>query len=298
MYNIDKTEVRRYVSSTAVGATAKSLRDIAEAGTKEYVIIHKDLRRLKSYLKSDLDLAIGQIVVVVGRCGRPDRHMQLVGFVHDGRGDVHAVVREEGSPIVEMVHYSYIDPLDKVIPSFNLSDIMACRPCEDYPQSWVEGLLAGRQTVTAKDLAKTPIASGTQIWILVALLSERRQRLAAVDFATRISHLLMDERSHEAIRVARRFAFGLATDVERQAAQTAALGTVGYVHYTAAYTVAHNAHTAAQTAAGQAVACITASADAERAWQLSRLVEWHDQGDELEAEHRRIADTNMTPTTT
>lgn len=112
MTDINKLEVCMYVNPAAVDVTTKSLQNIAGAGVKEYETIHKDLRRLKNYLKSDLDLAIDQIVVVVGRDGRPDRHMQLVGFIHDGHRDVHIVVREKGSPIVEMVHYCRIDPIE------------------------------------------------------------------------------------------------------------------------------------------------------------------------------------------
>jgi hypothetical protein len=52
--------------------------------------------------------------------------------------------------------------------------------------------------------------------------NERTARLFACDCAERVLHLTTDERSHEAVRVARRYAVGDATDEELDAAWASA----------------------------------------------------------------------------
>lgn len=66
------------------------------------------------------------------------------------------------------------------------------------------------------------------IWCLRALGPEHHgwMRHYAVDCVERVAHLLTDERSREALRVARRYADGLATDAELAAAYANAAAAV------------------------------------------------------------------------
>jgi hypothetical protein len=88
-----------------------------------------------------------------------------------------------------------------------------------------------------------------------------------------------DPRCWEAVRVARRYAEGKATDAERAAAGTAARDAAGTAAGTAAWAAARDAAgTAAGTAARDAAwtaagtAAGTAARDAERGWQYRQLL--------------------------
>ena len=90
--------------------------------------------------------------------------------------------------------------------------------------------------------------------------NDRTARLFTCDCAERIVHLVGDERSVEAIKVARRYANGEATDKERAVAQDAAR----------AARVARAARAVAQDAVWEA------AWEAERKWQTKRLFEYLD----------------------
>ena len=90
------------------------------------------------------------------------------------------------------------------------------------------------------------------LWCLRAVDGyDKEKRLFAVFCAKQVEHLLTDERSEEAIRVAEQFANGKATEEELKVAYVAA--------YSAAYKAAHAAAAAAADAAADAA---DAAADA------------------------------------
>jgi hypothetical protein len=115
----------------------------------------------------------------------------------------------------------------------------------------------------------------------------------AVDCVKRVAHLLTDERSHKALRVARQHAIGKATDEELAAARVAARVAAMDVATTASWSAASAAATAAsmdvECAAWEAASAAATDAwaawaaawdawdawaaawDAERAWQTDRL---------------------------
>ena len=121
----------------------------------------------------------------------------------------------------------------------------------------------------------------------------RTARHFACDCAERVLHRIADPQAAEAVRVARRFADGLATGQELAAAREAAWATawtawtvagtaVGAAAWAAAWAAARAAgavvgaatHAAAEAAAAAARAAAAAAGDAERMWQIQRLMEY------------------------
>jgi hypothetical protein len=108
-----------------------------------------------------------------------------------------------------------------------VDDIMAARPCDDYTREVVADLVG--DGITAAQCAALDIPIEDSLWALIMVwLEDRQRRLLAADCAERA--LLReraagrepDERSWKAIRVARAYARGGATDEELAAARDAA----------------------------------------------------------------------------
>ena len=101
--------------------------------------------------------------------------------------------------------------------------------------------------------------------------TERTARLFACDCAERVVHLTNDQRSQDAIHVARRYAMGEATEEELDAAFDAARDAAGYAAFAAAFAAARAAvRDAAWDAAWYA------ARDKEIKWQTKRLFEYLD----------------------
>ena len=107
--------------------------------------------------------------------------------------------------------------------------------------------------------------------------NDQTERLFACDCAEAVVKLAKDERSANAIRVARRFAFGLATGTERDAARAAARDAAWDAARAAARDAAWAAAWDAAWAAARAAAGDAAWAAAwaaERDWQTKRLLRY------------------------
>jgi hypothetical protein len=112
------------------------------------------------------------------------------------------------------------------------------------------------------------------IWCLRAMPEhDVLWRHYAVDCAERVAHLLTDDRSREALRVARRYAMGQATEEELAAARKAADAAweAAYAAWDAADAARAAARKAADAAWAAAGAALAAAGAAEKAWQAARL---------------------------
>jgi hypothetical protein len=109
------------------------------------------------------------------------------------------------------------------------------------------------------------------LWCLRSVPEHNRLwRHYAVDCAEQVKHLMTDPRSHEALRVARLYADGLATDEELAATRAAARDATGDAAWAAARAAARDAARDAAWAA---------TGDAARDWQRARLVEYITTGE-------------------
>jgi hypothetical protein len=108
-----------------------------------------------------------------------------------------------------------------------VDDIMASEPCDDYTRQRVSDLVG--DGITAAQCATLDIPIEDRLWGLInAWMDDRQRRLLACDCAERALLLERDagrepdKRSWEAIRVARAYAWGGATDEDLAAAWYAA----------------------------------------------------------------------------
>ena len=135
------------------------------------------------------------------------------------------------------------------------------------------------------------IVSRNELW------TEQTARLFACDCAERVLNLANDERCDGAVRVARRYALGDATNDELRAARNAAWNAARYAAWASAMNAARNAARDAAWNAARKASLDTAGAaaksaawdaagaaawSAERAWQTELLFEY--------LEGRRTAD--------
>jgi len=100
--------------------------------------------------------------------------------------------------------------------------ILSWSPCPEYPESRVRQLVGAG--VTPRQVAEADLPAEDRYWVLCHLLSPEDQRLLAAAVAERalMAAGVTDSRSWEAIRVARLFAMGEATEAELDAAWAAA----------------------------------------------------------------------------
>lgn len=107
----------------------------------------------------------------------------------------------------------------------SIDQILSMPRCDDYPDSRVRELFAGRAAVTIEEIALAPIPAKDRVWVLIQLLDERRQRLFACDCAERAltrkrtPWFEPDVRSFRVVDVARAYARGLAPAEELDAAR-------------------------------------------------------------------------------
>jgi hypothetical protein len=147
-----------------------------------------------------------------------------------------------------------------------VSDIMDARPCSDYPRSRVDKLWAGRESLTPREIAALEIQVQDRLWALIkCCLDGRQRRLFACECAERALTLIdnPDPRSVEAIRVARAYAVGEATDQQLAAARAEA--------WDAAWDAASSAARAEAWDAASSAAWDAASAEA---WDAASSAAW------------------------
>ncbi len=146
--------------------------------------------------------------------------------------------------------------------------IIALGPCDSWDRARVDRYFGERRFVLhTTALRDQSIHIDDRIWLAIALLSDRSQRLFACDCAERALNRERevgrepDERSWDAVAVSRHYADGLATDDELTAARDAA--------WDAAWAAAGSAARDAARAAASAAAW-----DAEKRWQIERALEY------------------------
>jgi hypothetical protein len=164
-----------------------------------------------------------------------------------------------------------------------VDDIMAAGPCSLYPRERVVDLWAGRESLTAREIANLKIPVLDRLWaIILCCLDDRQRRLFACDCAERALALVkdLDLRSVEAIRVSRLYAVGEATG-EQLAAAMAVAGAAARAaaRDVARYEARAAAWYAAMAAAGDAAwyaAWYAAWAAAwDVAWDAARDAAWY-----------------------
>jgi hypothetical protein len=159
-----------------------------------------------------------------------------------------------------------------------LNKIRANSPCADGWKKLLTNL--GKTEADDKPLPLTTILESNglddAIWCFRAVDGRDREvRLFAIACARRVQHLTADKRSLNALDVAERFANGLATKAELDAAWDAASAAARAAARAAASAAAWDAASAAARAAASAAARVAASAaawDAARA--AARVAAW------------------------
>ena len=143
--------------------------------------------------------------------------------------------------------------------------IMSASPCAEYSRSRVEDLWAGREALTAREIAGLEIPADDRLWALISCcLDDRQRRLFACDCAEIALGLVThpDPRSIESIRVARLYAVGEATAEQLSAAWAAAWAADRGAARASAWASAWDARAAARDAARSAAR----AADWASAW--------------------------------
>ena len=167
-------------------------------------------------------------------------------------------------------------------PSLTWEQIKALHPCDQRIRSVRAKIKAAwpddyqTRAMTLADADKAGVGFDDLIWI-AGRYDERKARLFACDCAARVSHLAVDPRSHEAIRVTRLFARGEVGSERLAAANDAAGAAANDAAGAAARSAARyaaGAEAAARSASAYAAGAEAAAWDAEKKWQKERLIEW------------------------
>ena len=160
---------------------------------------------------------------------------------------------------------------------YSVADILAWHPCERYTEQSLGEMFGRRKSVSLIEILSADISDDDAIWAACHAMDERQRRLFACECAESVLHLANDPRSTEAVRVARLYAYGMATDAEldaawaaaRDAAWAAAGAAAGASAWDAAWAAAGAAARAADRAAWDAA--WDAGADAwDAAWDAAR----------------------------
>ena len=142
---------------------------------------------------------------------------------------------------------------------FTIDDIRSWHPCYDPSRHLPEGWSGDAFDI----LRMESIPAEDRLWVVCRenVIDARTLRLFAVSCVRQVQHLLMDQRSHDAIVVAERFANGKAGAAELAAARAAAAAAAaaGAAAVAAAWAAA-----AAVAAAWDAAAARDAAGDAAR----------------------------------
>jgi len=172
--------------------------------------------------------------------------------------------------------------MDKI--TFTLARIKAHKPCKDGYKELCANLGGirkyGKDTpITLRQLYESNGHDDT-LWCLRTTPKETQNlwRHFAVDAASLVEHLITDERSKNALVVARKYADGKATDVEMAAAWAAAWAAAGDA-----------ARAAARAAAGDAAWAAARDAARDAAWAAARDAARDAAGDAARAAARAAA---------
>ena len=157
-----------------------------------------------------------------------------------------------------------------------VDQIMAWGPCSPYTDARVRELVG--DGLTPREIAALDIPPEDRFWALTNLLDERDCRLLACDIAESVVHFTGDDpRCVDAIRISRRYAFGLADHDELSIARAAARASAcdaTWAAVDAARATADAAWAAARTTAASAwpawAAVAAARATADAAWAAAR----------------------------
>ena len=155
-----------------------------------------------------------------------------------------------------------------------LDGIMALHPCADYPRDRVAQLMAGRESVTARDVLGASIPAEDKLWLVLReeILDARTLRELACDFAqAALDAYGGDEKSQQAIDLALGAAAGV-VDASTLEAAWAAAGEAAWAAEAAAREAARAAG-AARAAAG-AAAWEAAREAARAAWAAAGAAAW------------------------
>ena len=150
---------------------------------------------------------------------------------------------------------------------YTIKGILAWNPCERYTEEYLRELMGRRESVSLIEILVADISSEDAVWAACHAMNDRQRRHFACDCAESVLHLANDPRSSEAVRVARLYADGRATDDELAAAWAAARDAARDAARAAAWAAAW----AAASAAARAAAWDAAWAAAwDAAWDAAR----------------------------
>ena len=187
------------------------------------------------------------------------------------------------------------------LPTISLDQVLARGPCPDWPESRIRELAATRESWTALDVLRCRrIPHEDRLWLVLhtGVIPDHEQRLFTVICAERALRRERragrepDPQSWEVCRVVRRWLDGSATNEELRAATaeaataTAATATNEELRAATAAWAAWAAWAAEATAAwaaaaeaAEAAAALAAARDAERRWQVRRLIRLLETGE-------------------
>jgi hypothetical protein len=104
-----------------------------------------------------------------------------------------------------------------------VDQVMAWHPCANYTREVVAELFAGRDALTARDIAALDISAEDRLWALLhpEFLTEAEMHEAACVYAEKVVHLCDDPRARAAIDAKRAWLRGEISDDELAAARAA-----------------------------------------------------------------------------
>ncbi len=157
--------------------------------------------------------------------------------------------------------------------TITMEDVLEWGPCTEYDLALLKALADGRRSLTPLEVLALDILIADRLWVVLReeLLPAKQLRLFACRCADRafrterVAGREPDERSVNAVRIARRFAAGKATDTELAAAWAAAGAAAWAAAGAAAGAAARAAARAAAGAAARAAAGAAAGAAARAA---------------------------------
>ena len=150
---------------------------------------------------------------------------------------------------------------------YTIKGILAWNPCERYTEEYLRELMGRRESVSLIEILAADVLAEDAVWAACHAMNDRQRRHFACDCAESVLHLANDPRSSEAVRVARLYADGRATDDELAAAWAAARD--------AARDAARAAAWAAAWAAASAAARAARAAAWDAAWDAARAAAWN-----------------------
>jgi len=142
---------------------------------------------------------------------------------------------------------------------YTIKDILAWDPCERYTEESLKKMMGRKKSVSLIEILAADISDEDAVWAACKAMSDRQRRHFACDCAESVLHPSNDPRSSEAVRVARLYADGRATEDELDAARDAARAA---------------ARTAAGDAAWAAVWAATRDVAMAAAWDAARDAAW------------------------